>query len=284
MSTYKSFAVVGGGTVGLPIVRALAAQHVSVVLLFRPESATKPVPPGVQVAKVDYNDAPAVAAVFKEHKVDVVLSTLGLRAAGAQKPLVKATKLADVKLFAPSEYGMPTDSYTEGFLGEKKQIAGERIHRDLKAAGIPSVRFYTGTFIENVPSLVGYPEHGKVQIVGKGETPVSFASIADIAGFFAHVLTTLPPSELENQVFRLEGHRASLNELGALFKTSVEHEDHIAREGGFNLWAVLDSGEGSTGWDEATKSEGSERSWECECVMAEAQVAERKCTTFNCAG
>ncbi|KAJ7677336.1 NAD(P)-binding protein [Mycena rosella] len=255
MSTYKSFAVVGGGTIGLPIVHALAAQHVSVVLLSRPESSTKSVPPGVQVAKVDYNDAQAVAAVFKEHKVDVVLATLGSRAIDAQKPLVEAAKLAAVKLFAPSEYGMATDGYTEGVLGDKKQIAD-----DLKAAGIPSVRFYTGMFTEGIPRLVGYPEHGKVRIVGKGEVPVSWTSIPDIAGFVAHVLTTLPPSELENRGFRIEGDRTTMNELGALFKTSVEHVDHITGEGGeFTtfLLTVLESGAGSTGWNETTKSEGS---------------------------
>ncbi|KAJ6534615.1 hypothetical protein DFH09DRAFT_1405169 [Mycena vulgaris] len=68
MSAYTSFAVVGGGTIGLPIVSALAAQGVSVVLLSRPQATAKTVPSGVQVVKVDYTDAAAVAAVFKAHK------------------------------------------------------------------------------------------------------------------------------------------------------------------------------------------------------------------------
>ncbi|KAJ7454839.1 hypothetical protein FB451DRAFT_656431 [Mycena latifolia] len=255
MSTFKSFAVVGAGTIGLPIVNALAAKGVSVVLLSRPESSPKAVPSEVQVAKVDYSDASAAAAVFKEHKVEVVLSTLGTPASAAQKPLVEAAKLAGVKLFAPSEYGMATDGYEEGVLGDKKRIA-----EDLKAAGIPSARFYTGLFPEIIPRLVGYSEHGKVRIVGKGEVPVSFTSIPDIAGFVAHVLTTFPPTELENRGFRIEGDRASMKDFGVLFQTSVEHFDRIPGEGGeFRtfLLTVVESGAGSTGWDEVTKSEGS---------------------------
>ncbi|KAJ7677353.1 hypothetical protein B0H17DRAFT_1170410 [Mycena rosella] len=270
MSTYKSFAVVGGGTIGLPIIRALAARHVSVILFSRLESAPKEVPAGVQVVKVDYGDASAAAAVFKEHKVDVVLSALTSRALEVQKPLVEAAKLAAVKLFAPSEYGMPSDGYTEGHLGNKNQIAGKNLYaildlsyefaEDLKAARIPSVRFYTGMFPEIMQWLTGYFEHGNVRIVGTGEVPVSFTSVADIAGFVAHVLTTLPPSELENRTFRLEGDRAILNDFGALFKTEVEHVDHITGERGefrTMLLAVLESGAGSSGWDEVTKSEGS---------------------------
>ncbi|KAJ6557256.1 hypothetical protein DFH09DRAFT_541070 [Mycena vulgaris] len=256
MSGYRSFAVVGGGMVGLPIVSALAARNVSVVLLSRPDTTTvKTVPSGVEVVTVDYNDAAAVAAVFKRHKVDVVLSTITTMAVAAQKSLVEAASLAAVKLFAPSEYGMPTDGQAEGVLGDKNRIA-----EDLKAAGIPSARFYNGVFIEGLPWLVGYSEHGKIRIVGKGDVPVSFTSIADVAGFVAYVLTTLPRSELENRVFRLEGERRTLNQLGALFKAKVEHVDHITGEAGemkTGLLALMDSGAGSTGWDEAARAEGS---------------------------
>ncbi|KAJ7454696.1 hypothetical protein FB451DRAFT_1279004 [Mycena latifolia] len=253
MTTYKSFAVVGGGTIGLPIVSALAAQNVSVLLLSRPEAATKTVPVGVQVATVDYTNAAAVAAVFKEHQVEVVLSAITTMAAAAQTSLVEAARLAAVKLFAPSEYGMPTEGQAEGPLGAKNQIA-----EALKAAAIPTIRFYVGIFTDIIPWLVGYSEHGKIRIVGKGEVPVSWTAVADIAGFVAHVLTTLPPSELENRALRLEGDRASMNDLGALFKTSVEHVDAIVGEEGKTwLMTAMDTGAGSTGWDEATKAEGS---------------------------
>ncbi|KAJ7694625.1 hypothetical protein B0H17DRAFT_1009190 [Mycena rosella] len=255
MSAYSSFAVVGGGAIGLPIVNALVARNVSVVLLSRPGGSAKIVPSGVQVAKVEYTDAAAVAAVFKAHNVDVVLSTITTMAAAAQKSLVEAARLAAVKLFVPSEYGMPTEGHTEGILGDKSRIAA-----DLKAAGIPSTRFYVGMFTDDVPWLVGHSEHGKITVVGKGEVPVSFTAVADITGFVAHVLTTLPRSELENRVFRLEGDRASMNDLGVLFNSPVEHVDRITGEAGdlkTLLLAIINTGAGSTGWDEATKAKGS---------------------------
>ncbi|KAJ7464413.1 hypothetical protein FB451DRAFT_1489660, partial [Mycena latifolia] len=260
--TYKSFAIVGGGTLGLPIVSALAAQQVSVILLSRPGAAPKTVPSGVQVVKVDFTDALAVAAVFKEHKVDVVLSTLNVMAAAAQKPLVEAARLAAVKMFAPSEYGFPTEGRTEASAYHQLLVhvlVSDAFPEDLKAAGIPSVRFYTGIFTDIVPWLIGYPEHGKVRIVGTGEASASFTSIVDIAGFVTHVLTALPPSEVENRIFRLEGERACFNDLAALFNTSVERVDRITGDAGdlkTGLMVLVESGVGSTGWDEATKSEG----------------------------
>ncbi|KAJ7173606.1 hypothetical protein C8R46DRAFT_991414 [Mycena filopes] len=253
MSAYNSFAVVGGGTVGLPVVNALAAKNVSVILLSRPGSSAKTVPANVKVVEVDTTDAAAVSAVLKEHKVDVVLSTITTLAAGAQKPLVDGAKQAAVKLFVPSEYGIPTDGQTEGPLGAKNDTATY-----LKTVGIPSTRLFTGNFTEFIPWFVGLGAHGKIQIVGKGDAPVSFTSIPDIAGFVAHVLTTLPPSALENRILRLEGERSTLNALGLLFKTSVEHVDAVTGEAGelkTMLQKLADSGGASTGWDAVNQKE-----------------------------
>jgi len=252
--------VVGGGTIGLPIINALTARNVSVVLLSRPGSPPKTVPPTVEVVQVDFNDVAATAAVLKQHKVDIVIATVGKLAVLAQKPLVDAAKLAAVKLFVPSEFATPTDSEVDAdnpvaAIGPKYQIA-----EYLKSHSIPSTRVFTGVFIDGIPWLVGYADHGKISIVGKGEALVSYTAVADIAGFVAYVLTALPPSELEDRIFRLQGDRASLNDLGAEFKTSVEHVDRIPGEGGevkTELLGLLSSGAGSTGWDEGNKTERS---------------------------
>ncbi|KAJ7922563.1 hypothetical protein B0H13DRAFT_2230460 [Mycena leptocephala] len=251
MSGYKSFAVVGGGTIGLPIPSALAAKNTSVIHLARPESADKTVPPGVQVVKVDFNNAGAVAAALKQHKVDVVLSTVN-----------EAAKRAAVKLFVPSEYGTTTEGYTEGPLGFKNQLA-----ESLKAIGIPSARFYTGCFAENIPRLVGYSDHGKIRILGTGEAPLSFTALGTLRvcvrvqsneeRFVAHVLTTLPPVELEKRIFRLKGDRTTLTGLGPLFKAWVEHLDEISGEPGkTKLPSLADRGALISGWNELKKAEG----------------------------
>ncbi|KAJ7830733.1 hypothetical protein B0H14DRAFT_3087920 [Mycena olivaceomarginata] len=249
MSGYKSFAVAGAGNVGLPIVHALAAQNVSVN---RPPKNSHP---ACRLPRSTSTIVAAISAVLKAHKVDVVLSTVPAPAAAAQKPLVDAAKLAKVKLFAPSEYGMPSDGHSEGVQGEKNKLV-----EYLKTVGIPSTRFYTGMFFEVILPFFGYSDNKKFTIVGTGEAPVSFTSVPDIAGFVAYVLTTLPPSELENSIFRLEGDRLSLNDLATQLKATVEHVDYIdGATGPFRtyLLGILDSGAGSTGWDEATKTEGS---------------------------
>ncbi|KAJ7657487.1 hypothetical protein B0H17DRAFT_1213527 [Mycena rosella] len=255
MSSYKSFAVIGAGALGSTIVAAFAAQNLPVVVLARPGSkSTDKLPAGAKLATVDTSDAAAVAAIFKEHTVDVVLSAITGNAIGAQKSLIEAAKAANIKLFVPSEYGVPTEGLNEGVWAEKNQIA-----KQLKSAGIPSLRIYNGIFTEYIPWLFLNAETKKIHIVGKGEAPLSATALPDVAGFVVHVLTTLPSAELENKIFRIEGERTKANDLGALFKTAVEYVTEIPGEMGDIKTAVateLDSGLGSTGWSVVTKSEG----------------------------
>jgi uncharacterized protein YbjT (DUF2867 family) len=119
MSAYKSFAVVGAGRLRSAILAALAAQNAPVILLSR-SGSSKTEPSGVTVVQVDYTDAAAVAAVFREHKVDVVLATVGMEATGMQKLPADAEKLTEVKLFLPAVYGIPT----EGHLGHSCEFRG----------------------------------------------------------------------------------------------------------------------------------------------------------------
>jgi hypothetical protein len=50
-------------------------------------------------------------------------------------------------------------------------------------------------------------KEGKIVIQGQGDAPISTTSINDVARFAAHVLTALPPAQLENAKFRIEGDR-----------------------------------------------------------------------------
>ncbi|KAF8188783.1 hypothetical protein K438DRAFT_1593872 [Mycena galopus ATCC 62051] len=253
MSGYKSFAVVGAGSLGSHIVNALAAKgNVSVVLLSRPGS-TKKAPSGVELVQVDYTDAAAVSAVFTEHKVDVVLSTVAIEALGVQKSLADAAKLATVKLFLPSEYGIQMHGPTGSPFGAKNEIVAH-----LKSIGIPSTVIHTGFFTEYIPFLTSYAD-GKFTIVGKGDAPISFTSLPDICGFVAYVLTSLPPSELEDRILRLQGERASWNEVAALLDASIEHVDVLTDDKAAltALLSLVDTGAGSSGWDLENNKEGS---------------------------
>ncbi|KAJ7771518.1 hypothetical protein B0H16DRAFT_1364090 [Mycena metata] len=255
-TTYTSFAVFGGGRVGLPIIEEFARRQVSVVLFSRPGSASKKtVPAGVEIVELDFLDVNKISAALQQHGVQVVLSTIGVAAAVSQnKAIVDAAKLAGAKLFVPAEYGLTTEGQTEGPLGDKREVADY-----LKATGIPAVQFYNGLFIEFIPWLTGFPEDPKMRVIGKGETPISFTAIIDVAGFVAHVLTTLPSAELGNRIFRLEGERASLKELAKRFNATVEYVDRVQGEMGevkTVIGVALDSGSGSTGWDVVNKREG----------------------------
>ncbi|KAJ7340691.1 hypothetical protein DFH08DRAFT_875022 [Mycena albidolilacea] len=192
MSSYKSFAVVGHGALGSTIVAAFAAQNLPVVVLARPGSnSTDKLPAGAKLATVDTSDAAAVAAVFKEHTVDVVLSTVTGHAIGAQKSLIEAAKAAKIKLFVPSEYGAPTEGLNEGIWAEKNQIAEQ-----LKSAGIPSLRIYNGLFTEYIPWLFLNAKTKKFQIVGKGEAPLSATALPDVAGSSHHFNATIYATNL----------------------------------------------------------------------------------------
>lgn len=155
MTRYTSFAVVGAGLIGLPVVEALSRKSVSLVVLTRPGSSPKTLPANVKVATVDLNDQAAVTKVFEEHKVEVVISTVGYPGLASQKILADAAKATGVKLFAPSEFGMPTEGFTEGVLGIKNDVAGQYIAspldpvlskeltaEHLRSIDLPSVRFY----------------------------------------------------------------------------------------------------------------------------------------------
>lgn len=82
-------------------------------------------------------------------------------------------------------------------------------------------------------------------------------------GFVAHVLTTLPASKLDNSVFRLQGDRATLLELGPILKTTVEHVDKVPGPGGdiatYLQKNLLETGFGSTGWDAGKGQEGTDK-------------------------
>ncbi|KAH7910378.1 hypothetical protein BJ138DRAFT_110179 [Hygrophoropsis aurantiaca] len=254
---YKSFAVVGAnGTIGKPVVQNLLAQNASVLILTRP-SSTAEFPSGAKVVHVEYSDESVVASALRENGVEVVVSTVGFQGFGSQKPLATAAKAAGVKLFVPSEFGMPTEGATEGHLVHKSNFAAT-----LREMGLPSLRVYNGLFMHFIPMIAAVPETGKFLILGEGKTPASFTAAEDIGGFLAHVLTTLPPRKLHNAVFRIEGQRSTMLEISELYsgRNHVERVESIPSDVPLyqvrqNLQSQFELGACSTGWDPAKGKE-----------------------------
>jgi len=254
MSTYKNIAVIGAGGIGGPIVKELIANGVSEPLVItRPGSTSSTsLPAGVKVVSVDYTDITGLVATFKEHQTDVVISPVGHPALKDQTQLADAAKEAGVKLFLPSEFGYSTLglSKLDGELGIKARFADH-----LEAIGLPSLRIFNGGFITYIPWITG-ADSGKFEIAGKGDQKASFTWPADIAGFTAYVVTHLPPAELSNKIFRIQGDFASFLDIAALYgsRVKVEHVDGFADDGFRTfLHEHINSGQGSTAWDAGTK-------------------------------
>lgn len=251
MSLYTSFAVAGAGpTIGGRIVKALLERGASVVVLARPSSTSisSPLLEGAKIVTADYADVKAVASVLREHKVEVLVSALAYGALPSQSPIADAAKEAGVKLFVPSEFGLPTEGGKGGHLVIKSQFADY-----LKSLGIPSLRFYTGMFMEFIPLFTGV-DTGKFLVLGKGDAFFSTTALDDVAGFTAHVLTSLPPAKLHDATFRIEGERTSFNKVGALYASKNIPVEHVTSlpEGYVKqtlLQGLFEQGRGSSGWD-----------------------------------
>ncbi|KII86372.1 hypothetical protein PLICRDRAFT_125890 [Plicaturopsis crispa FD-325 SS-3] len=261
--TFKSFAVFGAGHIGGPIIQALAKlEGISVLVVLRTGGAARTLPSGVKTATVDYADKAALVALFKEHAVEVVISAVGFPALEWQKDLAAAAKEAGVSLFAPSEFGLPSEGWTENSALKTKSDVIEYA----RSIGLPYVLYYTGMFSEYLPFLSAIEESGKYYIVGKGDTPLTFTAIADISGFVAYTLTQLPLSQLANATLRIEGTHTTLRDAAALYggKYPVVHVDAVpgdvpAADIRTLLQQLITQGAASAAYDPRTGKDGAEK-------------------------
>jgi len=216
MSGYKTFAVAGAGNLGKIIVEELAklkkegAVSAIKVLTRSADTHADLVALGVEPLTVDYTSASSLSAALKG--LDVLISTLGGAALGLQVPLATAAKEAGVKLFVPSEFGNVSLGASGGIFAGK-----ENVRLKLLDLGLPYAVFYTGPFPDMVftPALGFDTANGKATIGPNGDALMSWTARVDVASFLAHVLTSLPPSKLENSIWRVEGERTSFNAIFA---------------------------------------------------------------------
>ncbi|KAG6837993.1 hypothetical protein H0H93_008387 [Arthromyces matolae] len=217
MANYSSFAVVGAGYVELPMIRALLRHKVSVLILSH--SPRHDLPEGVSTVQVNYTDIASINHALREHRVEVVISTLdAAESLSPQNWIAEASKGAGVKLFLPSEFSMPTVGATVNFLAIKDKSTSN--------------------------------------------TPASFTSVEDVAGFTAYVLTNFHPVQLEYITFRIQGQSASLTEVASLLGMGIEHVEEMPSHG-FSLaqpiQEYMETGGGSTGWNPGEGREGEEK-------------------------
>ncbi|KAF9009273.1 hypothetical protein BDZ89DRAFT_1078593 [Hymenopellis radicata] len=173
------------------------------------------VPRNAKLAAVDYNnDETKLSALLKENSVDVVVSTLTTAVTTTDVQVAVArSEGGRVKLFLPSEFGLPTAGHT-GTPFSRPRMPLQRI-REL----LPTARICVNRILpEFLPGIVSNPaKPGEFVIAGNGDARFSLTSTSDIAGYVAHILTALPLSDLENSVLLIEGQSMSLNEAAALY-------------------------------------------------------------------
>ncbi|KAK7460426.1 hypothetical protein VKT23_009145 [Stygiomarasmius scandens] len=259
--TNTSFAVLGSnGNIAPHIIDALS-KHSGVkklIVISRPSSKSPSLPSNAELVHVDYNEHAALVDIFKKNSTDVVVSAVsGAAILDAQKKAAVAAKEAGVKVFVPTEYGLVTIGFAGKGAGnplaEKDEFAGF-----LKSIQLPYARIFTGLWLQYVPWAIGYDANQKVNILGKGETPVSFTAQEDIGGFIAHALTTLPLSKLSNAHFRLEGDRLTIRQVAEKLNKPIEYVQAIPGSNSELRTAIVsnfETGAGSTGWDPVKQQE-----------------------------
>ncbi|KAI9437594.1 NAD-P-binding protein [Lactarius indigo] len=218
MSGFKKFAVVGAGNVGGFIVDELLKQKAAgaieeIIIVTRPASKDKEqnkayAARGVRITVAEFTDVPALTTALAG--AHVVISTISTFAIDAQVHIAQAAKAAGAEAFIPSEFGGPTENLKDNTLGIKGAI-----HTKLREVGPPLLLVYTGPFSDMLwIDLVSLNvESGKVAIGGDGNSPISFTTRPDTARFLAYVLVNAPKARLQNQTLRLEGDRATFNEI-----------------------------------------------------------------------
>ncbi|KAJ3827143.1 hypothetical protein F5880DRAFT_1539852 [Lentinula raphanica] len=248
-STNRSIALVGAGAIGTHVLRALlkSPHHPKVIVLTRTGSK-KDLPSDLSSATfipVDYTDVAALTTLFKEHSVEVVVSTVGTPGyKDAQHALADAAKASgSVKLFVPSEFGVPTEgahaNREDNLFAVKDEVA---FLEYLRSIGLPYTRVYvsvcvtygdnelmvlfihqTGLFMGYIPWIVGRDVDENVHILGKGETPFTTTSEEDIGGFVAHIVTSLPLTspELVNASLRIQSQRLTLRDYARIINKPV---------------------------------------------------------------
>lgn len=102
---------------------------------------------GAKVVPVDYSDKAALKRALTG--VDVIISMVRQEGLTTQVDMAEVAKEAGVKLFLPSEFGMPTTEKDPAFLAVKAKVL-----KQIQAMGLPTLSMFCGAFADTI--WVGY--------------------------------------------------------------------------------------------------------------------------------
>lgn len=175
------------GNIGAPILKALLAADLPVVVLTRkgsPSSSKLPKANNLTVVEVDYSSVSDLTAALKG--VEVVVSAFATHALDGQNPLIDASVAAGVKRFIPSEFGSNTvDPKVVELPASGYKVATQKYLEKAAAKnpGFSYTIFLTGPFLDwglGVGFLLNPAQHSATVYNG-GDVPFSASLLDDIA-------------------------------------------------------------------------------------------------------
>ena len=185
----------GTGRLGTLVVNGLAARGIEVQVLTRdPRRAQKLAGPSVSIVVGDVRDAVTVAAAAAG--VDVIVSAVhGFAGPGGGSPrsvdragninLIDAAGVAGAEMVLVSVVGAAPDSPFELF---RMKHAAESY---LRASSVPATIVRSTAFLELWVDLLRRTatRSGRPMIFGRGQNPINFVSVRDVAALVERVVT-----------------------------------------------------------------------------------------------
>jgi len=233
----KKVCIVGGtGHLGQFITNAFLARknEADITVLTRPESQTNESTKklcdsfrsrGAKISYVDFNNSNELIKALKGN--EVVISALSHNVvAEEQNKLIDAAKMAGVKKFIPSEFGVDTTlSFNQEISLIKPKIDSVK---KLEELGLDYTRFMTGIFLDMFFSpWFGFDlPNGKANIIGDGNVKFPFTHREDVGKYVAEaVLSGKSP-----KVVRLAPIMLSLNDALDLLRKQLGRTIDVKRE------------------------------------------------------
>jgi hypothetical protein len=189
----KNVAIVGaGGNSGRPMAESLLATGKHVVTALTRTDSTTPLPAGVSVTRVDYNDQSSLVAALRGQ--DVLIITLSVTAPHDQESkLVEAAAAADVPWVLPNEWSpdMANESLSKDvFIGNAKAATRALISK----LGVSSwIAVSTGFWYEwslAIPLSYGFDfKNRSVTLFDEGETKICTSTWPQVGRAVASLLS-----------------------------------------------------------------------------------------------
>ncbi|KAJ3957193.1 hypothetical protein N0V92_006225 [Colletotrichum tropicale] len=213
-----------GESAGLIVDQLLASMTpcFEVTALVRPSSISKPAyaklaQRGVKIVAINL-EGPEVDAARVLEGQDIVIASVPPNALDSQLPLIRASKLANIKRFIPTAFAMALDP--NGI--SSVQIMKEKIYHELEKCEIPytiiDVGWWFNGFIPEVPSgktdhAIALPDFLRNLVPGDGNMKTYVIDNEDVGKFVARIIVD---SRTVNKRVMAAGASMSFNEMFAV--------------------------------------------------------------------